>query len=118
MTFDGGYNVMLEGAPSTGIAAYQKPEALYLPLFSDLLDFSLLQVNLETGRKHQIRVHMQEIGHPVVGDTKYGSKEKPIRRLALHAQRLVFTHPKTSELCSFETSIPEKFHQLFTRNQD
>lgn len=44
MTFDGGYNVMLEGAPSTGIAAYQKPEALYLPLFSDSLDFSLLQV--------------------------------------------------------------------------
>jgi 23S rRNA pseudouridine1911/1915/1917 synthase len=81
-------------------------------------DFSLLQVNLETGRKHQIRVHMQEIGHPVVGDSKYGSKIKPIRRLALHAQRLVFTHPQTSELCSFETGIPEQFHQLFTRTQD
>jgi len=80
-------------------------------------DFSLLQVNLETGRKHQIRVHMQDIGHPVVGDTKYGSKIKPIGRLALHAQGLVFTHPKTNELCSFETGIPEKFNQLFTLNQ-
>lgn len=81
-------------------------------------DFSLLQVNLETGRKHQIRVHMQDIGHPVVGDTKYGSKTKPIGRLALHAQGLVFTHPKTNELCSFETGIPEKFNQLFTQNQN
>jgi len=80
-------------------------------------DYSLLQVNLETGRKHQIRVHMQDIGHPVVGDTKYGSKIKPIGRLGLHTQGLVFTHPKTEELCSFETGIPEKFNQLFAENQ-
>lgn len=80
-------------------------------------DFSLLQVNLETGRKHQIRVHLQDIGHPVAGDTKYGSKIKPIGRLALHAQGLVFTHPKTNELCSFETGIPEKFNQLFSSNE-
>ncbi|WP_217907719.1 RluA family pseudouridine synthase [Desulfosediminicola ganghwensis] len=80
-------------------------------------DFSLLQVNLETGRKHQIRVHMQDIGHPVVGDIKYGSRIKPIGRLGLHAQGLVFTHPKTNELCSFETGIPEKFNQLFKQNQ-
>ncbi|MFW2369036.1 MAG: RluA family pseudouridine synthase [Desulforhopalus sp.] len=80
-------------------------------------DFSLLQVNLETGRKHQIRVHLQDIGHPVVGDAKYGSKIKPIGRLALHAQGLVFTHPKTNELCSFETGIPERFNQLFTQAQ-
>ncbi|WP_136810450.1 RluA family pseudouridine synthase [Desulfosediminicola flagellatus] len=77
-------------------------------------DFSLLQINLETGRKHQIRVHMQDIGHPVVGDVKYGSKIKPIGRLGLHAQGLVFTHPKTNELCSFETPIPAKFSKLFT----
>ncbi len=80
-------------------------------------DFSLLQVNLETGRKHQIRVHMQDIGHPVVGDTKYGSKIKPIGRLALHAQGLFFTHPKTNKLCRFETGVPEKFNQLFVQNQ-
>lgn len=81
-------------------------------------DYSMLQVNLETGRKHQIRVHMQDIGHPVVGDTKYGSKIKPIGRLALHAQGLTFTHPKTDKLCSFETGIPEKFNRLFAPTKD
>lgn len=75
-------------------------------------DYSLLQVNLETGRKHQIRVHMQDINHPVVGDSKYGSKQKPIGRLGLHAQVLAFTHPKTGELCRFETPIPPKFLKL------
>jgi 23S rRNA pseudouridine1911/1915/1917 synthase len=75
--------------------------------------YSLLQLNLETGRKHQIRVHLQDLGHPVVGDTKYGSGEKPINRLALHAQVLAFTHPKTGELCSFETQVPPVFMKLF-----
>ncbi len=75
--------------------------------------YSLLQVNLETGRKHQIRVHMQDIGHPVVGDSKYGSKEKPIGRLGLHAQVLAFTHPKSGEVCRFATPVPPKFMKLF-----
>lgn len=75
--------------------------------------YSLLQLNLETGRKHQIRVHMQDIGHPVIGDSKYGSKEKPIGRLALHARILAFTHPVTGELCRFETPVPPKFMKLF-----
>ena len=77
-------------------------------------NYSLLQLNLETGRKHQIRVHMQDLGHPVVGDSKYGSKEKPIGRLALHAQVLAFTHPATGELCRFETPVPPKFMKLFS----
>lgn len=76
--------------------------------------YSLIQLNLETGRKHQIRVHMQDLGHPIVGDTKYGSGEKPIGRLALHAQVLAFTHPKTGELCSFETPVPPVFMKLFS----
>ncbi len=78
-------------------------------------DYSLLQIHLETGRKHQIRVHMQDIGHPVIGDVKYGSKQKPISRLGLHAQVLAFTHPKTGKLCSFETGIPGKFKHLFSQ---
>jgi len=78
-------------------------------------DYSLLHINLETGRKHQIRVHMQDIKHPVIGDTKYGSKIKPIGRLGLHAIGLSFTHPKTGKLCTFETGIPEKFNQLFSK---
>lgn len=75
--------------------------------------FSLLQLNLETGRKHQIRVHMQEIHHPIVGDDKYGASENPLRRMGLHAQVLAFIHPKTNKLCRFETAIPGKFLRLF-----
>lgn len=75
--------------------------------------FSLVQLLLETGRKHQIRVHMQDINHPIVGDKKYGSKASPIRRMALHAMALAFTHPVTGEKCHFETPIPRKFIDLF-----
>ena len=75
--------------------------------------FSLLQINLETGRKHQIRVHMQDIAHPIIGDSKYGSSQSPLRRMGLHAQVLAFTHPKTGKNCRFETQIPKKFLQLF-----
>lgn len=75
--------------------------------------FSLLQLNLETGRKHQIRVHMQEINHPIIGDDKYGASENPLRRMGLHAQVLAFIHPKTGKLCRFETAIPGKFMRLF-----
>ncbi len=74
--------------------------------------YSLLQINLETGRKHQIRVHMQDLRHPIVGDKKYGSTCNPIRRVALHAQVLAFTHPRTGLPCRFETRIPEKFLQI------
>lgn len=80
--------------------------------------FSLLQINLETGRKHQIRVHMQDIKHPIIGDSKYGSTQSPIRRMGLHAQVLAFTHPKTGKPCRFETEIPKKFLQLFSPGID
>lgn len=75
--------------------------------------FSLLKVNLETGRKNQIRVHMQDLGHSVVGDKKYGSTLNPIGRLGLHAWVLGFTHPITKEKFRFETKIPSKFLSLF-----
>jgi len=77
-------------------------------------EFSLLQVNLETGRKHQIRVHMQDIKHPILGDQKYGSGLNPIRRMGLHSQVLAFTHPGTGEPCRFETPIPKIFWKLFS----
>ena len=78
---------------------------------------SLLQLNLATGRKHQIRVHMQDINHPIIGDDKYGANQNPIRRLGLHAQVLAFTHPKTGKLCRFETAIPGKFLRLFSAGE-
>ena len=75
--------------------------------------FSMLKVNLETGRKNQIRVHMQDIKHPVIGDKKYGSTCSPIERLALHAQVIAFNHPVTGRLVRFESSIPKKFLGMF-----
>ncbi|MGC5327521.1 RluA family pseudouridine synthase [Brevibacillus sp. SYSU BS000544] len=76
-------------------------------------EYSLMEVNLETGRKNQIRVHMKDIGHPVVGDKKYGAKKNPIGRLGLHARVLAFTHPTTKQKLRFETKIPDKFLHPF-----
>lgn len=75
--------------------------------------FSLLKVNLETGRKNQIRVHMQELGHPVVGDKKYGATTSPLERLGLHAQVLAFNHPVSGRLIKYESPIPKKFLSIF-----
>lgn len=75
--------------------------------------YSLLEVNLETGRKNQIRVHMQLIKHSIIGDKKYGSTISPINRLGLHAKVLAFTHPITKEQMRFETSVPSSFLKLF-----
>lgn len=74
---------------------------------------SMLQIKLETGRKHQIRVHMQDLNCPVVGDKKYGSKINPLGRMGLHAQILEFTHPTTGKLFHFDTGIPKIFLKLF-----
>lgn len=75
--------------------------------------YSLLEVELETGRKNQIRVHMESIGHPIVGDKKYGSFTTPIGRMGLHARILAFIHPMTLEEVSFETPVPRNFLTLF-----
>lgn len=79
--------------------------------------FSLLEVQLETGRKNQIRVHLQDIGHSIVGDKKYGAKSKPIGRLGLHARVLSFVHPTTGKLMRFETEIPKTFTNLFKEDE-
>lgn len=75
--------------------------------------YSLVKVDLETGRKNQIRVHMQDLGHPIVGDIKYGARTNPIGRLGLHAWVLSFTHPITGESLRYQTAIPRKFAGLF-----
>jgi len=76
-------------------------------------DFSMLRVNLDTGRKNQIRVHMQDIGHPVVGDKKYGSRLNPARRLGLHAHAIKFVHPRTGKMMRFESKAPAAFLKVF-----
>ncbi len=79
---------------------------------------SLVELNLETGRKNQIRVHMQDLGHPIIGDGRYGIEEiNPIGRLALHAFKLCFYHPVTGEQIKFETSYPQNFKNLFIKNK-
>lgn len=75
-------------------------------------EYSLLEVDLLTGRKHQIRVHLAGIRHPVVGDEKYGGGKKTGSRLALHAQSIVFTHPGSGKRMAFETEFPEYFNKL------
>ncbi len=71
--------------------------------------YSLVELKLLTGRKNQIRVHLQTLGHPVCGDIKYGDGNNPIHRLALHAFRLHFYHPVSGELLKFETPYPKTF---------
>ena len=77
--------------------------------------YSLVELQLETGRKNQIRVHMQSLGHPVVGDERYGCEVNPLGRLALHAFKLCFYHPVTGELMEFETPYPTPFKNLMLR---
>ena len=78
--------------------------------------FSLLEVKLETGRKNQIRAHLSEQGHPIVGDKKYDAHGNPIRRLGLHAYWLAFPHPVTGKRLTFKTPVPEEFEELL--NED
>ena len=77
--------------------------------------FSLVEAKIETGRKNQIRVHMQSLGHSVVGDKKYGATTNPLGRLGLHAKSIVFKHPKTGKILSFQTGIPLKFMSMFKK---
>ena len=80
---------------------------------------SLLECRLETGRTHQIRVHLQKIGHPILGDDKYGleagDKELRVKHLFLHAHLAVFSHPKTSEKIRIETNLPKRFHDFLAQ---
>ena len=74
--------------------------------------YSLLELELDTGRKNQIRVHCKDMGHPIVGDKKYGAKTSPIHRLALHARTLRFVHPITRQEMNFDTPLPSRFQAL------
>ncbi|MBQ8673036.1 MAG: RluA family pseudouridine synthase [Bacteroides sp.] len=79
--------------------------------------FSLMELVLETGRKNQIRVHMQDLGHPIIGDGRYGFEEvNPLGRLALHAFKLCFYHPVTKQEMHFETPYPPEFKKLFVNS--
>ena len=74
--------------------------------------YSLLDVNIDTGRKNQIRVQLGHIGHHVIGDDKYGEPSDPIKRLGLHAYKLKFVHPVTKKIVEFKTDIPKEFSKI------
>lgn len=77
--------------------------------------YTLLEIDLLTGKKNQIRVHMADLGHPVVGDDKYGAGFKPFPKLALHAKSIVFAHPFSGKRMEFEAPLPEWFDRLIGR---
>ena len=78
-------------------------------------DYSLLDVHIDSGRKNQIRVHMKDIGHNVIGDTSYGSTKDPIQRLGLHAYELVFKNPINGNVMRFSAKMPSEFTALLNR---
>lgn len=89
-----------------------KPAMTHYSTIKSANGYTLTEVELETGRKNQIRVHMSDLGHPIAGDRRYGAKTSPIHRLALHARTLVFIHPITRKLMEFETPIPASFASM------
>lgn len=74
--------------------------------------YSMVELQLETGRKNQIRVHMKDLGHPIAGDKRYGAKTSPIHRLCLHAQTLRFVHPITKRDMNFTSELPAGFTKM------
>jgi 23S rRNA pseudouridine1911/1915/1917 synthase len=76
--------------------------------------YSLMDFNLKTRRKNQLRVQMQSIGHPIAGDKKYGAKTNPAKRIALHVRELALKHPTTGNLLELKSTVPKAIQQLMT----
>ena len=76
-------------------------------------NYTLLDVNIDSGRKNQIRVHMGDLGHYIIGDDKYGEPVNPIKRLGLHAYCLEIVHPISGKLMTFKAPMPKEFETLF-----
>lgn len=74
--------------------------------------YSLLKIHISTGRRNQIRCHMHDINHPILGDSRYNSKYNPINRLALHANKLIITDPISNKDFTFISKVPEDFYEI------
>ena len=99
----------------TVIDENSKEAITHFNVLDRFMDFTFVECQLETGRTHQIRVHMKYIGFPLAGDPKYGPKKTlPIEGQALHAGILGFMHPRTQEYLEFEAPLPEEFEQILT----
>ncbi len=86
-----------------------QPSITHFEVLKNLKEFSLVKCTLETGRTHQIRVHMSAIGHPLIGDSLYGSASSLISRQALHCYNLTFKHPITNVILNFYCELPYDF---------
>jgi 23S rRNA pseudouridine1911/1915/1917 synthase len=102
---------------STKRSAAGKPAVTHVRVVRGNSKVTLVEVQLETGRKHQIRVHLAERGHPIVGDKTYGSRLNPLHRLALHGAELEFRHPMSGRLLRFQAPVPKSFGGL-VKNED
>jgi 23S rRNA pseudouridine1911/1915/1917 synthase len=90
-----------------------KHAVTHFQVLERLQDFTLIECQLETGRTHQIRVHMRYIGYPLVGDPKYGPRKTlDIGGQALHAGVIGFKHPRTNEYLEFEAPTPKEFEEV------
>ena len=91
-----------------------KPAVTHFKVLERFGDYTLVECRLETGRTHQIRVHMTSIGHPLVNDPKYGSSKTPfgIKGQALHSRQLTLKHPATGEEMTFEAPLPEDMEKI------
>ncbi len=103
------YNVYVTKNPEEGELAITKYRVM-----KSGRDNALMELELETGKKNQIRVHMQQLGHSIIGDRKYGGSPSPIGRLALHAYRMRFLHPITGVEMEFDTGVPPMFLTALT----
>jgi len=128
-----GYTAVVEGCPaaskgtvtswlketkthlmySSGIKGDGQQAVTHYSVVKSSGKYSILDIRIETGRKNQIRVHMKDIGHSIVGDRQYGTAKSSQKRLFLHAHLLEFRHPETGAVLRFETGIPNAFMRIF-----
>ncbi len=93
----------------TGSHPHAKPAITHYEVVEDSSQSSLLEINIETGRQHQIRAHMAWLGHSIIGDERYGKKGD---RMGLHSKKLTIIHPNTHKSLSFEVDAPREFYEL------
>jgi 23S rRNA pseudouridine1911/1915/1917 synthase len=94
-----------------------KPARTRWKLLSAGSGYVLLSLELETGRRNQIRAHLAWLGHPVAGDRKYGARTDPLKRLCLHAEKITVHHPRSGRLMEFESPAPEGFARVISRSR-
>jgi len=94
-----------------------KPAVTRYEVVKRFKDFTVLKMHPDTGRTHQIRVHLSYIGHPILGDDTYGKTDHDIRRIALHAKTIGFIHPITKQPVEFDSELPDDLKEFLKRHE-